>query len=54
MKAFGTPVKIAVLEFYHVFCKWRCGVNMEQAVRACEQGRDGTAVKWFYGHGGLF
>lgn len=32
MKAFGSPVKIAALEFCSVFYKWRCGVNIERAV----------------------
>lgn len=30
MKAFGTPVKIAALEFHSVFCERRCCVNVEQ------------------------
>lgn len=33
MKAFGTPVKIAALEFYSVFCKWRWGGEYRAGVR---------------------
>lgn len=51
MKAFGTPVKIAALEFHSVFCERRCCVNVEQAARTCDQSRDrmreGPSVCWW-------
>lgn len=54
MKALGTPMKIAALEFCNVSCKWRRWLNVEQAAWMCDQGRDGRTLKWFHGHRGSF
>lgn len=58
MKAFGTPVKIAALEFHSVFCEQRCCVNVEQAAWTCDQSRDrmreGPSVCWRRWGGGVW